>query len=175
MAKQEHMTSLSGGTMVNKADPRLELRGRLDSLCAFVIELQILGKRQGLAPLIEELEEVLEKLHDILLCEFTGKECGDLVLWGLNSDEIRERSHHPDRYFGLGHIRPHHTMGEVAARLNTLRTEVRETELSACRAFSIGQSNSPSIIKVLNRLSSAVYILTYRYLPDGYDKTVSFS
>lgn len=173
--KQEHMTSLAGGVMVDKADPRLELRGRLDSLGALVIELQILGKQHGFTSLVEELDEIGEKLHDILLCEFTGKECGDLFLWGMNSDEIRERSHHPERHFGLGHIRPHYTMGDVAAGLNTLRTQIRETELSACRAFSVAQSNSPSIIKALNRLSSAVYILTYKYLPEGYDRMVSFS
>jgi len=176
MAKQEHMTSLSGGAMVNKADPRLEFRGRLDSLCAYVIELQILGKRQGVISLIEELEEVLGKLYDILLCEFTGKECGDLFLWGLNSDEIRERSHHPERHLGLGHIKPHYTMGEISAGLNTLRAKIRETELSACRAFTTSeQAERPDILKALNRLSSAAYVLTYKYLPDGYDKTISFS
>ena len=176
MGKQEHKTSLSGGEMVDKTHPRVEFRGRLDSLCAFVVELQILGERQGLTSLMEELEEMLGKLYDILSCEVSGKTCDDLFLWGMGGDEIRERSHRPERYLGLGHIRPHYTMGAVASGLNSLRTKIREAELSACRAFVTenGETDRADLIKALNRLSSAVYILTYKYLPDGYDKTVRF-
>ena len=180
MEKQEHVTSLSGGTMADKTHPRVELRGRLDSLCALVVELQILGEQQGVSSLVEELEEVGTKLYDVLSCEASGRTCDDLFLWGMSGDEIRERSHHPERYFGIGHIRPHYSMGIVAAMLNALRTQVREAELSACRAFTEApgaegeKTERTDIIKVLNRLSSAVYILTYKYLPDGYDKTVRF-
>ena len=182
--KQEHKTSLSGGMIVDKTNLRVELRGRLDSLNAMVVELQIRGEQQGLISLVEELEELGGKLHDIFLCEVTGKACGDLFLWGMSSDEIRERSHYPERYFGLGHIRSHYTMGPIAAGLNMLRTQIREAELSACRAFAVPPKplntedekiDRTDIIKVLNRLSSAAYILTYKYLPDGYDKTVRFS
>jgi ethanolamine utilization cobalamin adenosyltransferase len=164
--------------LVDKTHPTVELRGRLDSLSAFVVELQIVGELRGSASLVEELEEVRTKIYDILSCEVTGQECGDLFLWGMSGDEIRQRSHHPERFFGLGHIRPHHTMGVVAAGLNALRTQIREAELAACRAFAApsetedGKTSRPDIRKVLNRLSSAVYILTYKYLPDGYDKTV---
>ncbi|MCL2009112.1 MAG: hypothetical protein FWG71_01020 [Synergistaceae bacterium] len=174
MEKQEHKTSLFGGTAVDKTHPRVELRGRLDRLCALVVELQILAERQELMSLVEELEEVGGKLYDVLSCEVTGKTCDDLFLWGMNGDEIRERSHHPERYFATGHIRPHYTMGVIAAGLNSLRTQIRETELSACRAFTAedGKIDRADLIKTLNRLSSAVYILTYKYLPDGYDKTV---
>jgi len=181
MGKQEHKTSLSGGAMVDKTHPMVEFRGRLDSLSAAVVELQVLGEQQGLMSLVEELEEVRAQIYDIMSCEVTGKGYDDLFLWGMSGDEIRERSHHPERYFGLGHIRPHYTMGAAAAGLNALRTQVREAELSACRAFSAQPSeedtkiNRTDIIKALNRLSSAVYILTYKYLPEGYDKTVRFS
>ena len=181
MEKPEHKTSLSGSTMADKTHPRVELRGRLDSLCAMVVELQILGERQGIASLVEELEEVGNKLYDILSCEVSGKICDELFLWGMNGDEIRERSHHPERYFGIGHIRPHYTMGAIAAGLNSLRTQVREAELSACRAFTTSvdtgdeKTDRIDIIKVLNRLSSAVYMLIYKYLPIGYDQTARFS
>ncbi|MCL2009583.1 MAG: hypothetical protein FWG71_03435 [Synergistaceae bacterium] len=180
MGKQEHRTSLSGGVMADKTHPRVEFRGRMDSLCALVVELQILAERQGLASLVGELEEAGSKLYDVLSCEVTGRECGDLFLWGMSGDEIRERSHQPERYFGLGHIRPHYTMGPVAAGLNTLRTRIREAELSACRAFTTSGAEDENagradIIKALNRLSSAIYVLTYKYLPKDYDKTVRFS
>ena len=48
-------------------------------------------------------------------------------------------------------------MGETAARLNCLRAQVREVELSAMHAFPHGERND--LIEGLNRLSSAVYIL----------------
>jgi ethanolamine utilization cobalamin adenosyltransferase len=175
MEQQEHMTSLSGKTVVKKASPRIEFRGRLDSLDAFVVVVQLLAKNEKVPALIEELEEVRSRLHEIISCEVTDKPCADLSLWGLSSDAIRDRSHHPEKYFGIGHILPHHTMGIVAATLNHLRTQVRETELSACRAFD-GEASPerPDIIKALNRLSGAVYILIYSYLPNGYNKTIAF-
>jgi ethanolamine utilization cobalamin adenosyltransferase len=174
--KQEHTTFLSVGVLVDKSHARVEFRGRLDSLSAAVVALQILGQREGRISLVEELEEVRGKVYDILSCEVTGKPCEDLALWGLSSEEIRERSHHPGKYLGLDHIRPHHTMGVVAAGLNELRTKIREAELSACRAFQTPQGpERPDIVMVLNRLSSALYVLTYKYLPKGYDKTVRFA
>ncbi|MDR2174438.1 MAG: hypothetical protein LBO82_00695 [Synergistaceae bacterium] len=183
------MTSLSGKTIVKKSNPRIEFRGRLDSLDAFVVSIQILAKREGVPALAEKLEEIRLKVRDILSCEVTGRPCEDLSLWGLGSDEIRERSHYPKKYFGIGHILPHHTMGIAAAALNTLRTQIREAELCACRAFEEAAfieeetlpieretlSGRPDIVKVLNRLSGAAYILIYDYLPDGYDKTVTFA
>ena len=176
MGKQERKTSLSSGVMVDKAHPRVEFRGRLDSLCALVVELQIIGERQGCESLVEELEEIRAKIYDVLSCEVYGKSCDDVFLWGMSGDEIRERSHHPERYFGLGHIRAHYTMGIVAAGLNALRTQIREAELAACRAFTPiaegEKTDGADLIRALNRLSSAVYILTYKYLPDEYDKTV---
>ncbi|MDR1375877.1 MAG: hypothetical protein LBJ22_00080 [Synergistaceae bacterium] len=171
--KREHTTLLSAGTVVDKTDARVEFRGRLDNLSAAVVALQILGQHEGRASLVEELEEVRAKIYDILSCEVTGRPCEALTLWGLSSEEIRERSHHPAKYFGLGHIRSHHTMGIVAAGLNELRTKIRETELSACRAFWTPQGPRRSdLITVLNRLSSALYVLTYNYLPEDYRETV---
>jgi ethanolamine utilization cobalamin adenosyltransferase len=170
--KQEHTTFLSKGVIVDKSSARVEFRGRLDNLSAAVVTLQITGQREGEASLVEELEEVRAKIYDILSCEVTGKPCEDLTLWGLNSQEIHERSHHPMKYWGLDHIRPHHAMGIIAAGLNALRTKVRETELSACRAFQTPHGPERlDIITVLNRLSSALYILMYKYLPEGYNET----
>jgi ethanolamine utilization cobalamin adenosyltransferase len=173
MEKQEHMTHLSAGTIVDKTNPRIEFRGRLDSLNASVVKLQIFAGREKLDSLVAELEEIRVKVRDVSRCDVTGAPCEDLFLWGLKSDEIRERSHHPEKYFGLGHILPHHTMGAAAAALNALRTRAREVELSACRAFETPQGpGRPDIVKALNRLSGAIYILTYKYLPQGYDKTM---
>ncbi|MDR1874303.1 MAG: hypothetical protein LBQ90_04715 [Synergistaceae bacterium] len=175
MEKREHTTYLSAGFAVSKANLKIEFRGRLDSLCAEVVELQVRFQKNGHVEAVEDLEEVRTKLCDLMTREATGEACGELFLQGLSPDELRERSHHPAKYFGIGHIRAHHTMGEISAGLNTLRTRVRETELSACRAFETKEEpERPDIIKFLNRLSSAIYVLTYKYLPAGYDKTIRF-
>jgi ethanolamine utilization cobalamin adenosyltransferase len=160
---------------VTKTSPRIEFRGRLDSLNAAVVSLQILGQKEGRPSLVEELEEVRTKIYDIFVCDVTGKPCDELFLWGLNSDELRERSHNPAKYFGLGHIQFHHTMGALAAGINELRTRAREAEVSACRAFDTEKGiERPDIVKWLNRLSSALYVLIYRYLPEGYHETKNF-
>ncbi|MDR1377892.1 MAG: hypothetical protein LBJ36_02415 [Synergistaceae bacterium] len=173
--KQEHTTHLSSEAVVAKTDPRIEFRGQLDSLNAAIVSLQILGQKEGHPSLAEELEEVGAKIYDIFTCDVTGKPCEELSLWGWNSNEIHERSHNPVKYFGLGHIRFHYTMGILAAGINELRTRSREAELAACRAFETDNGlERPDIVKVLNRLSSALYILMYRYLPDNYNETRSF-
>ena len=174
--KQEHTTHLLGAAVVGKTHPRIELRGRLDSLNAAIIRVQVLAREAGCAQLEGDLEELREKVGELLACEVRDIPCSELTLWGLTDEEIHERSHFPERSYGLGHILPHPDMGRWAAELNVLRTLVREVELCACRAFETDEGmERPDIVKVLNRLSSALYILTYRYLPEGYDRTIHFA
>lgn len=163
-------TNLNAHETVSKSDPRIELRGRLDELNARIILLQTHSLNQHL---IEDLEEVRKVIIGLLKCEVKGENFGELVLWGLHEDEIHTRSHNPAKYYGLEHIMPHRDMKKDAAEINFLRTVVREAELSACRAF--GDYDPCRIIHILNRLSSALYILMYKYLPQSYDKTISFN
>ncbi|GHS93316.1 hypothetical protein AGMMS50276_03420 [Synergistales bacterium] len=176
MKKQEHTTSLSGGTFVEKSNTRIEFRGKLDSLDALIVFIESMTEGERAEDFVGKLEEVRSKVHDILSCEVTGRACEPVSLWGLSADEIQERSHNPEKYLGLGHIMTDKTMGLAAASLNLLRTKIREAELSACRAFKdepLGQERH-DIIRALNRLSSAMYVLIYSFLPEGYDKTVTF-
>ena len=174
MEKQEHTTSLSGGAFVEKADPRIELRGQLDSLDALIVFIETTAEGERAEDFVGKLEEARAKVHDILSCEVTGRVCEDVSLWGLSADSLRARSHNPEKFLGLGHIMTDRSMGQAAASLNLLRAKIREAELSACRAFENSGQERPDIIKALNRLSSAIYVLTYSFLPKGYDKTVSF-
>ncbi|MDR1730542.1 MAG: hypothetical protein LBR61_00450 [Synergistaceae bacterium] len=174
-AKQEHTTHLAAGSLVSKADSRIEFRGRLDSLCALVVELQIRFLKNGCPEAAEELEAVRLRLVDLLICDVTEKPCEKADLWGFSAEELHKRSHYPEKYYGIGHIRPHFSMGDTASGLNLLRTQVREAEVAACRAFETGSGvERPDIVEFLNRLSSALYVLTYKYLPKGYDKIVQF-
>ena len=177
MRDAEHLTNLLGTAVVSKTHPRIELRGRFDELNARIILVQTQAQDAGLPDLEADLEEVRSKIVELMSCEVRDAPCGEFSLWGLSDEEIRQRSHTPEKYYGLGHILPHPDMGRWAAELNLLRTLVREAELCACRAFACdaeGNVSRPDIVSALNRLSSALYILTYKYLPDGYDRIISF-
>ncbi len=174
--KEEHTTNLLGPELVHKTHPRIELRGRLDELNARIILVQAQAREAGLPQLEADLGEVRAVVVNLISCEVRDAPCGEITLWGLTEEEIHQRSHTPDRYYGLGHILPHPDMGRWAAEINLLRTLVREVELCACRAFeeADGGVTRPDLVRALNRLSSALYILTYRYLPEGYDRTMHF-
>jgi ethanolamine utilization cobalamin adenosyltransferase len=73
------------------------------------------------------------------------------------------------KVFGIEHPIPNYQMGRLCVALNSLRTQVREAELSAARAFSCGDSCSRSdLIEGLNRMSSCVYIILCRKLSGYY-------
>ena len=156
--------------MSYKDSARIELRGKLDSLNARIIMSQAESDSLEYTADLEELRAVVNRLQR---CEACAQVFADrMTLWGLDEDEIHMRSHNPAKYYGLGHILPHHEMGQRSAELNVLRTLVRETELCAVRAFV--DDDSLRICHVLNRLSSALYILTYKYLPEGYNRVIKF-
>ena len=83
-------TSLDGRIFVEKTNPRIVLRGRLDSLNAQIILMQCESQNQNFINDIEEFRQVILKLMYI---EVTGENFGELNLWGLNENEIHERSH----------------------------------------------------------------------------------
>lgn len=154
----------------SKDSPRIELRGKLDSLNAAIIMLQANSDSQKFVADLEEVKAVVNRLQR---CEACGENFADgFTLRGIDSEELYQRSHNPGKYYGLGHILPHHEMGRESAMMNLLRTLVRETELCAVKVF--GENDSLNICHILNRLSSAVYTLIYEYLPEGYDKVISF-
>lgn len=170
--KPEHLTHLSGNRLVTKGHPRIAFRGRMDSLQSKILELQIRAVELGNRALVDELEELLDFARSLLAAEVTGRSVDDVPLLGLELDEIRSMSHAPKKTFGLGHIRPHYSMGALCVGLNSLRSEIREVELAAFRAFSgsDGALDRLDILRALNRMSSACYILMYRHLPEGYNK-----
>lgn len=172
MEKGEGETLLSGSLLVDKTHPRVEFRGRLDELDAIIVMIQ--AAEADNPALVEKLDELRDSVYEAMSCDVTERPCSPMVLWNLTSDELRERSHNPKKYFGLGHIMFHREMGRAAAALNLLRTKVREAELSACRAYADGAPFGASIVERMNRLSSAVYVLMYSCLPEGYSRTITF-
>ena len=77
--------------MSYKDSPRIELRGRLDSLSARIILMQA---ESDSAEYIADLEELRAVVNRLQRCEACGEKfSGDFVLWGLDSEELRSEEH----------------------------------------------------------------------------------
>ena len=157
--KPEEMTHLTGNTLVLKTHPRIAFRGELDSLQA-----QVLLCALHIRIFEKELTEMLHYLRQILRCEVMDEPLEELSLLGLSQKELRAHSQYPQRVYGQGHFQPELAHGEAVLELNFLRTQIRKTELSCCRAFSDteGRVTRKDLVQGLNRLSSACYILMIR-------------
>jgi ethanolamine utilization cobalamin adenosyltransferase len=152
----------------------IAFRGKLDKLCALILEAQALGVEKGNRGFVNELQEILGFARSLLPAEYNSTPLGEFKLLGFSSGELRERSHNPEKYFGRKHLLMHHSMGVLCLRLNLLRTVTRETELAAVATLKCSEdTRNPedtrhcreNMVEALNRLSSLFYILIYKYLP----------
>lgn len=170
--KPEHMTHLKGDHLVYKDHPRIAFRGAIDSLESEIILLQILTERLELTRLTDDLEEIIKNIRWLLRCEVSGAPVGEVIMQGMDTDEMRAHSHHPSQYYGMKHFLPTYRHGDIVAYLNKLRTRAREVELAAYRAFKTetGDVEREDIIRVLNRLSSLFWIMMFKYLTGKYDE-----
>lgn len=158
--KPEHMTHLDGQTMVIKTHPRIYFRGKLDSLEAELILCQL-----AVPPFHRELGEVLAFVRRLLRCEVLGQPVSQSILMGMTEEELRRRSHFPQEAYGHPHFMPEASDGMEIAGLNRCRTVAREAELAAVEAFTDrdGAMTRADIIRSMNRVSSALYILMIRH------------
>jgi len=163
-AKPEQMTHLYGNHLVCKTHPRIALRGKLDSLQAGVLEGQILAGKKGERDLVLELEEILGFLRRLLACEVKEERFEWETLLGMDEAALRAASHNPEKFCGMPLHPPSYKMGELAVRLNSLRTAALEAELAAVAAFTGegGAAAREDILRSLNRLSSVFHILYCR-------------
>lgn len=162
--KPEHLTALRGNLLVPKNHPQIRFRGRLDALEADIVIMQVRFGQLGLPKAVDALGEVLRYVKQILRAEVLDVPFEELPLFGYDEAELRQRSHFPRRYYGLPHFAATAADGEAVVLLNRLRTTVREVELSAYDAFATDGTAEPArvdIIRALNRLSSAVYLMMY--------------
>ncbi|MDX2494959.1 MAG: phosphate propanoyltransferase [Desulfuromusa sp.] len=158
--KPENLTQLTGNQLVSKDHPRIIFRGWLDRLQAETLLLQKQMVDSGDLSLSQNLGALLDRARAILRAEVVGEELESCDFLGLNETDIRERSHHPQKYFGLEHLEVSAEMDFTVLSLNRLRTLVRSAELAAVTAFSgTGEVERSDIIQALNRLSSVVYVM----------------
>lgn len=154
--KPEDMTHIRGNLLVKKNHPRIVFRGLLDALEAKIIEVQCIAYESANQEIVDNLEEVLGYVRKMLGAEVKEAPFSPPKLFNLSEDELKKASHSPMDYCGIDHILPSYKYGKLFAGLNTLRTEVRKTELQAITTF---QGSRQDIILALNRLSSAIYLL----------------
>ncbi len=159
--KPEHMTHLRGSRLVPKTHPVIAWRGQMDLFDCQLVETQATLAAVGEEELAKRLEEVVLFAQRLMAAEVREEPFPFGALCDWAADEIREMSHHPDRYFGIGHTAMSYLDGMPVALLNGLRAKAREVELYANRAFAgeNGECLRPDLILALNRLSSLFYVL----------------
>ncbi|WP_105617783.1 cobalamin adenosyltransferase [Vallitalea okinawensis] len=161
--KPEYMTHIYGNRLVYKDDSRIVFRGKLDSYQSRILETMVYTDSQGLQGLTKDLNEVLEFVRKILKAEVLDEPLKDMKIFGLDEKELREMSHNPKKHFGILHIMPSFDMGETLIRLNSLRSAIREVEISGIQTFKKHHVvDRQDILQALNRLSSVIYIMMCR-------------
>lgn len=171
--KPEFMTSLYGNELVFKDHSIIELRGRFDSLQAKTLSVQILANKLGHKKVVEDLQDILDYERKIMIAEIKKEELRDSNIIGYTFKEIREMSHNPKKFFGIDHIwYPDYNYGELFAALNEIRSEIREVEISAIKAFksNLGEIQREDILRALNRLSSCMYVMMCKLISKSYGK-----
>lgn len=169
--KPEELTHLRGNQLVPKTHPRITFRGRLDSLIAQIMEVQLEAHENGETQIEKDLEELAAYTRTILGAEVKEEPLTEVCLLGMDSESLRSASHHVKKTLGIEHPVPNYTMGRMCVALNRLRTQVREVELAAARAFEEdGVFQRVDIIEGLNRMSSCVYLIFCRKLSGYYDR-----
>lgn len=168
--KPEHMTHIRGSNLVLKNHPRIKFRGKLDTFEALLIKSIIQIEASGYRELGQDLRDILDYVRQILAAEVKEEPLPELDFHGWSLEEIRQRSHYPQKYYSVGHLFPDPEQGAVAAQMNYLRTQVREVELAAIDAFcsSPQEVEREDIIQALNRLSSLLYVLMVQLVSGNY-------
>jgi len=164
-SKPEYMAQLYGNLLVKKDHPRIQLRGKLDSFQAQILEVQYALAQWKEEQLLKDLTAVLTFTRGVLRAEVLEEPIEEWEILGLNEAQLRSMSHHPEQHFGVKHFIPEYTMGPVLVKLNSLRALSRELEIMAIKAFTgkNGAIERKDILQGLNRLSSCLYILMCRW------------
>lgn len=162
--KPEHMTHLNGDVLVPKTHPRIRFRGAIDYL-----EAELLICQQELPSLKNQLQELLNLARKLIRCDVLEEPVGEVILCGMTQQEQRQRSHLPQKYFGIPHFMPSSQDSREILLLNRLRSITRKGELLAVDAFSDREGNPTreDILRAMNRMSSMLYILMIRQKAEG--------
>lgn len=164
--KPEYMTQLHGNVLVPKTHIRIVFRGKMDSLLAKTMEVQIVALEEGMPEVADELQDVAKAISAVLMGEVSEQPLETFSILGMNEAELRQASHNPKKCIGVDHMLPSYAMGKTFSAVNALRAQAREAELTTTRAFTDadGKATREDLLQAMNRLSSAVYIIMCRIL-----------
>jgi ethanolamine utilization cobalamin adenosyltransferase len=161
-AKPGHLTQLDAAHFALKTDPRIRLRGRLDTLQGLCLLAGSRALAAGERELAGHLDTLAAYCRELMSAEYHGRLPEPLELAGMDEDALRAASHDPSAAVGIAHVVPALEHPELLHWLNVLRCEVREAETAALDALPPEHhpgSEGGAIAHALNRLSSAVYYL----------------
>lgn len=155
--KPEHMTHLHGDVLVPKTHGRIRFRGAMDSLEAELLLCQ------AEAPEIirKQLGEILTLARKIVRWEVLEEPAKEESLCGMTLQELRERSHRPQDYYGQPHFMPAAEDSKLLLLVNRARCAARNAELAAADAFTDrdGEVTREDLLRALNRMSSMLYLI----------------
>jgi len=159
--KPEHMTTIVKNRLVNKDHPRIIFRGAIDNFLAELYRVMAKSNVSANSLLFSDLISIKDFLKKVQMAEVTEGYLEEFPLLGLSAKELREHSHNPQKYYKVDHLfNLDYTAPEVVLDLNYLRTKARELEIKAFKAYyECSKLKREDIIKGLNRLSSAFYIM----------------
>ena len=151
--KPERMTHLFSDVLVEKTHPRIVLRGVLD-----ILEAELLLCMLEVPKWESQLGEILNLAREVIRREVLGEPLPDAPLCGLSMEDLRSRSHRPQDFYGQPHFMPSVADGANVLKLNKVRAISRRAELAAVAAVP----DREDILRAMNRMSSALYILMIR-------------
>lgn len=160
--KPEHMTQISGNILVNKTHERIVFRGKLDTLQAKWLVLQKEFDSYENEKLNKDMESTTVFIKKMVLAEVLDVELEEIKVLGENLDKIKEISHNPKKFFGMGHLFDISVKSNLLVlKLNEMRSLSREAEIAGVAAFSNerGIVEKKEMLKALNRLSSVIYVM----------------
>jgi ethanolamine utilization cobalamin adenosyltransferase len=166
--KPDSLTQLDACHFAPKTEPRIRLRGRIDSLQALAL-LAASRAGAGDAPqLARHLGTVAAYCRELLSAEYNERPAAPPELDGRDEAAVHAATHDPRGAFGVDHVTPGPDDPEPLHWCNHLRCQIREVEVVALDAFpSQHDPVGASVVHGLNRLSSVVYELELRLVAAG--------
>ncbi len=161
-AKPEHLTQLDAEHFAPKNIPRIRFRGKMDTLHGLVLLVGAQARTAARRDLAGHLDTIAAYCREIMSAEYHERPVASLTLAGVDEEALHQATHHPEEVLGVAHIVPGADDAPLLLWLNYLRCLARETELSALDAFAAGPEyrvTHPTLVKAVNRLSSAIYYL----------------
>lgn len=166
--KPEHLTLLHGTTLVSKTHRRIVFQGKLETLIAEILRLQVKMAKRNKEELVKDLEGMLVFVREVLRVDQMDEALTEISILGMNSYDLQEMAHHPQVYFGISPIALHYQMGESAIELYALRTRSRELEIVSIQTYinEDGINQRPDLIEAINRISSCFLIIMYKHMTE---------